>query len=374
MEIIIGVVLCIVALLVAINKYFKPVKIGYKITWRNWLFPNLLTLPMLMWLMLQEIAWCLKLESSDYGLEWLIAELLRNGLGIICIIVILMRTYDWAAEITGLDKSVVYNETIKKVYFTMASLFACAFIWVIIYPDWESGDREAVRPYASRVVVWMINILGVWLDFKPQKEWFIKVIWVKIKNFVKNIKKISKLYAGFIVTILCTGVWLVAYAAAQHIVEVALNIIIAVLLTIAATYWILNWFHLPGKWSSKMRLDFKFNKIFDANTNYIKGHYGRVTYFLLKDSKELLFIIVGENVIWNGYKDSEDNSIDDLFGQCFEKYSLKGDKNAIRDEIESKLKDISEKRKIALNNAHIRAEERWEEENENAKKMKRVCE
>lgn len=297
--------------------YNKPTKIEFKISPYASLICGVAMFTMIFMVMMLELLldlWGLQeCKSDDWRLR-LLCMIIDGGLLIAIALPLLSKVFAGWIKGFNLDLCSEYNSDVIKKYYSCSILFDCIWL-VILFWDELKIDNLEVHVVISRVIIWVISVVGTWVGIGYKCEGRIDE---EVKKCQTSKNKINRKYMFKYILPLIIGFIFNCIFFMGEIFEIeymkwVLRGIYCIVMSgmvgmFIAVLW-LNHMECYSERRSKKELVKAIQKI--SSEYCVQRYYKTIQYKLVNDEKEKYILICEKNVIWNKHE----AEVEKYFGQ-----------------------------------------------------------
>lgn len=350
------------------KEYLKPIEIKYKVSSKEWIFPNLVTFVVLLFCIVMEMAfggWVSGIET-DNNVCWTIIQIFNNGVLVIPVILFTSWIYSIMIKSRGLDYSVAYDENLKKVYFTMACSVVCLFLIIVIWEPWHSDAYEETGIFINRIVMWIMNTICIWVGFGMFGKGRIIIEVDKVREKELSLGDKIKLYKEYYVYFFLTGgialILLIVFALNEGLHNFIIVLGVAFIIPLVIWSIVLKNSYCPAEKRSKKRLIRNYKKVIKEEYGLVYGRYKRERYALIKERSEIKLIILGESIKWEKANEEKKEEMKNLFKQIYIEFKIDKNDNELCNNIQKEVEKLSNERDKFVADAFDDAKKSWEKE------------
>lgn len=316
--IVIGILTGIGLVFILKKDLFKPIEIKPDDSSKEWIFPNLVTFVVLIFCVFAELIIVAIVSEirADNRICWLFIQMLKNGLLVVPIILLTSWIYTKMVRARDLDYSIAYDETLKKVYFTMACIVACLMMIGMCWEQFLGQNYEGAELFVSRIVMWVLNTICIWAGFGIMGKGRLEIEADKEEkpSFMQKIQLNRGYYIAFFGT---GGIALVLLAIVALMEELQapvmeFGIALTIPLMLYSIYFVLR--YCPSEKRSKKQLVKNFYKLVKAESGQVSGRYMKQKYDLKKENRKIMLFISDEDIIWKKAGKDNRDKMSHLFG------------------------------------------------------------
>ena len=248
-------------------------------------------------------------------------------------------------ETHNLDLNLIYGETIPKIIITAGILVNCVCILNYFIGNYSLDDSD-VDMIVTRVVVWLIAAIGIWLPVGVGCQGRINAYRKNVYNSRKHndCRMSIKYYAKILMSVLLIAAAYIWWFGRIDTFNMYGDYIgICILVCVVGVFGAFLVAIIVLRFSTSISEKNLARKISKASDKKAAGRYENIKYNICKIDKQLIITIQEKEVIYSGHE----SELKDLFD---EKELIFGEEKAY-DQIRQYLSDVAQNRREYIRSA-----------------------
>ena len=314
----------IIGCLIGTQLYNRPTKIEFKVSpYANFLCGVAMFTIIFMIMMFELLLdlWVLQEFQSDDWRSRLLCMLIDGGILIAIALPVLSKVFAGWIKGFNLDLCNEYNSDVIKKYYSCSILFDCIWLLILFWNELRSDNLE-VHVVISRVLIWIISVMGTWagIGFKCEGR-----IDDEVKNYHISKNEIDCKYVLEYIRPLIIGFIFICFFSMGVILEIEFmkwllwgiySIVMSGMVGMFIAVLWLNHKECYSERRSKKELARAIKKI--SSEHCVQGYYKTIQYALVNGKNEKYILIYEKNVIW----DKHENEVEGYFGRRQERVEV----------------------------------------------------
>lgn len=351
MNLLLYLVLCFVVFCVTFGlmAFRDRIVIKFKVNTVEWLFPVIISYAYISLAIFFEILVNDRVQTipGNTIVCMLIKRVVEGGILVPIIAFLFSYILGKLIETHNLDLNLIYGETIPKIIITAGILVNCVCILNYFIGNYSLDDSD-VDMIVTRVVVWLIAAIGIWLPVGVGCQGRINAYRKNVYNSRKHndCRMSIKYYAKILMSVLLIAaayIWWFGRIDTFNMYGDYIGICILVCVVgFFGAFLVAIIVLRPSTSISEKHLARKISKASDRKA---VGRYENIKYNICKIDKQLIIAIQAKEVIYSGHE----SELKDLFG---EKKKIFEEEKAY-DQIRQYLSDVAQSRREYIREAFV---------------------